>query len=65
MVIFENFSVICAFYLIFLFVLLITLEYNTSSAFDSTVILFRSSIDGYVKALDEKKADTEFCFQGS
>jgi ATP-binding cassette subfamily G (WHITE) protein 2 (SNQ2) len=59
----QNFSVICAFYLVFLAALLITTEYNTSSAFDRAVILFRSSsnvIDGYAKSLDEEKADAEF-----
>ncbi|KAG2038968.1 P-loop containing nucleoside triphosphate hydrolase protein [Suillus americanus] len=59
----RNFSVICAFYLVFLAALLIATEYNTSTTFDSAVILFRSSsnvIDVYAKALDEEKANAEF-----
>ncbi|KAG2347847.1 pleiotropic drug resistance ABC transporter [Suillus weaverae] len=59
----RNFSVICAFHLVFLAALLIATEYNTSSAFDGAVILFKSNsnvIDGNPKALDEEKADAEF-----
>ncbi|KAG0701470.1 ABC-2 type transporter-domain-containing protein [Suillus ampliporus] len=56
----RNFGVLCAFYLGFLTVLLIATEWNTSSAFDSAVVLFKQfSIDGNAKAFDEEKADAE------
>ncbi|KAG2033847.1 ABC-2 type transporter-domain-containing protein, partial [Suillus americanus] len=57
----RNFGVLCAFYLGALVVLLIATELNTSSAFDSAVVLFKqgSSVDENAKALDEEKADAE------
>ncbi|KAG1857398.1 ABC-2 type transporter-domain-containing protein [Suillus subalutaceus] len=61
----RNFGVLCAFYLGASVVLLIATELNTSSAFNSAVVLFKrgSSIDENAKALDEEKADAE-CHSG-
>ncbi|KAG1750901.1 ABC-2 type transporter-domain-containing protein [Suillus lakei] len=59
----RNFSVICAFYLVFLAALLIATECNMSSPFDGAVIFFKPGsnvIDGNAKALDEEKANEEF-----
>ncbi|KAG1782156.1 P-loop containing nucleoside triphosphate hydrolase protein [Suillus placidus] len=60
----RNFGVLCAFYLGFLAILLVATEFNTSSASDSAVVLFKQgscAVDGNSKALDEEKADVEFC----
>ncbi|KAG2364667.1 hypothetical protein BDR07DRAFT_1450169 [Suillus spraguei] len=61
----RNFGVLCAFYLGMLVVLLVATEFNTSSAVDSAVVLFKqgSSADENGKALDEENADVGFHFR--
>jgi ATP-binding cassette subfamily G (WHITE) protein 2 (SNQ2) len=58
----QNFGVLCAFYIGFLAVLLVATEFNTPSAADSAVVLFKQgfSVDGNSKAPDEEKAGPEF-----
>ncbi|KAG0695683.1 ABC-2 type transporter-domain-containing protein [Suillus ampliporus] len=58
----RNFGVMCAFYIGFLAVLLVATEYNTSSTFDSAIVLFKQgsgAIDENAKVLDEEKADVD------
>ncbi|KAG2126806.1 ABC-2 type transporter-domain-containing protein [Suillus clintonianus] len=59
----RNFAVLCAFYLGFLAIFLVATQLNTSSAFDTAVVLFKQGstvVDEKTKVLDEEKADAEF-----
>lgn len=59
----RNFGVLSAFFIGFLAVLLVATEFNTTSASESAVILFKQgfcAVDGNSEVPDEEKTDAEF-----